>query len=380
MSIFKKKNQAAESEEKGIDIKQIVLTSLNEKLQGTLYDDCVIMPRGFTIDVQLGKHDIRGEVHVIQVIYIVKNDELDEPIIEPVVSQGKDEADAVRVSVEIFCGGLWHTLNQSMMKKNPMHLTINFLGNKYEFDAYAQSIVRIGMPQDTKTVPLFPLVRDELGKYIGSKKYYWVRIFLAKSSDKVVVEVRVNGTVCPGLHKYFKEYMDSWEHFGSEEQYVIFVQREEDQCPFNKELVVKVANEAINMLQDCKSAEEYKDIVAKIEESAGDKALAAEIRIFVPEILAKLTMGYNEGDSLFLLKDDSSIEFKKTQLRSYFYIQQVALSYLSKKPEQEKVMRIVSNSVAFRELKKAHDAGHEPKDLYVPGTSYKIGLDNYRVW
>ena len=43
-------------------------------------------------------------------------------------------------------------------------------------------------------------------------------------------------------------------------------------------------------------------------------------------------------------------------------------------------MKIVANSVAFRELKKAHEQGHEPKDLYVPGTSYKIGNSDYKVW
>jgi hypothetical protein len=42
--------------------------------------------------------------------------------------------------------------------------------------------------------------------------------------------------------------------------------------------------------------------------------------------------------------------------------------------------------VAFRELKRAIDTAKEkgqelkPSDLYVPGTSYKIGHEGYRVW
>ena len=97
-------------------------------------------------------------------------------------------------------------------------------------------------------------------------------------------------------------------------------------------------------------------------------------------MLAKLTMGYQEGDSLFLIEDDQTLEIKKTQLRSYYYIQQTMLEYLSKQPPKENVMKIVANSVAFRELKKAHEAGHEPKDLYFPGTSYKVAIDGYKVW
>ena len=106
--------------------------------------------------------------------------------------------------------------------------------------------------------------------------------------------------------------------------------------------------------------------------------------------MAKLTLGYREGDSLFLLEgegdDQSQIEFKKTQLRTYFYLQQAVLEYLGTRPDKDDVTRIVTNSVAFREMKKVTDQMKEqgkeikPTDLFVPGTSYKIGAENYRVW
>ena len=144
------------------------------------------------------------------------------------------------------------------------------------------------------------------------------------------------------------------------------------------------------MMENINSREDYIAMSEKLEELTGDKNLAAEIRVFIPEIFAKLTLGYREGDSLFLLEgegdDQQSIEFKKTQLRSYFYLQQAVLEYLSTRPEQEKVTRIVTNSVAFRELRRAIETGKEngreikPEDLYVPGTSYKIGHEGYRVW
>ena len=140
-----------------------------------------------------------------------------------------------------------------------------------------------------------------------------------------------------------------------------------------------------------KSHEDYVAMTEKLEELVeGDKNIASEIRVFIPEIFAKLTLGYREGDSLFLLEgegdEQQSIEFKKTQLRTYFYLQQAVLEYLSGKPSQEEVSRIVTNSVAFRELRKAIDAAKEngkelkPDDLFVPGTSYKIGHEGYRVW
>ncbi|MBP5581119.1 MAG: hypothetical protein J6X85_04945 [Ruminococcus sp.] len=399
MGIFKKKNnqktEEVQAADPKADIKSMVLESLNEKLNGTLYDDCIIMPKGFTIDVQIGKIEESEGIKILQTVFIVKHDDFDEPLIEPVDSQGKDETEAAKMAVEIFCGGVWHPLDQSMTKKNPIHVPVDFLRQHYDFDMYCQSVVRIGVKDKPPTM-LVNFLRTEIPKYLGSKKYYWLRIYLAKYKEKKIIEVRMNGSVLVELPKYFEEYVEkemfAEETFVSEKQYAIFVQREDDQCPFKKDFVMNAARETISMMEKINNHEEYVAMADKLEQELveGDKNLAAEIRVFIPEIFAKLTLGYREGDSLFLLEgdgdDQQSIEFKKTQLRTYFYLQQAVLEYLSTNPTQESVTRIVTNSVAFRELKKAIDTAKEngkelkPDDLYVPGTSYKIGHEGYRVW
>ena len=398
MGIFKKKNNQKTEEvqvtDPKADIKSTVLESLNEKLNGTLYDDCIIMPKGFTIDVQIGRIDESEGIKILQTIFIVKHDDFDEPLIEPVDSQGQDETEAAKMAVDIFCGGVWHPLDQSMTKKNPQYVSVDFLRQHYEFDMYCQSVVRVGVKDKAPTM-LVNFLRTEIPKYLGSKKYYWLRIYLAKYKEKKIIEVRINGSVCVELPKYFEEYvekeMQAEETFVSEKQYAIFVQREEDKCPFKKDIVMSAARETISMMEKINNHEEYVAMADKLEELVdGDKNLASEIRVFIPEIFAKLTLGYREGDSLFLLEgdgdDQQSLEFKKTQLRSYFYLQQAVLEYLSTSPSQDSVTRIVTNSVAFRELRRAIETAKEngkelkPGDLYVPGTSYKIGHDDYKVW
>lgn len=398
MGIFKKKNNQKTEETVAVDSKELikkdVLEALNEKLKGTLYDDCIIMPKGFTIDVQIGKIDESEGIKILQTIFIVKHDDFDEPLIEPVDSQGKDENEAAKMAVDIFCGGVWHPLDQTMTKKNPIHVPVDFLRQHYDFDMYCQSVVRVGV-KDKQPTMLVNFIRNEIPKYLGSKKYYWLRIYLAKYKDKRVIEIRINGSVCVELPKYFQEYVEKEMHaeetFVSEKQYAIFVQREDDKCPFKKDFVMSAARETISMMEKINNHEEYVQMIDKLEELVeGDKNLAAEIRVFIPEIFAKLTLGYREGDSLFLLEgegdEQQSIEFKKTQLRTYFYLQQAVLEYLSSGPSQESVTRIVTNSVAFRELRKAIEGAKEngqelkPDDLYVPGTSYKIGHEGYRVW
>jgi hypothetical protein len=394
VAFFKKKNQPAEQEETntGEGLKQLVLEKLNEKLKGTLYDDCIIMPKGFTIDVQVGRTDERDDLKFAQVIFVVKNDDFDEPLIDPVDAQGRFDEETAQMAADIFYAGVWHPIDQSINKKHPIHFSVDYLRQHYDYDMYCQSVVRIGV-KDKEPVMLMALVKDEIGKYLGSKKYYWVRVYLARFNDKKVIEVRVNGSVCSELNKFFEEYVNSWEPgetFICEKQYAIFVQREDDQCPFKKETVMEAAKEAITRMVKIENREDYDAMAAKVEEITGDKALAAEIRIFIPEIFAKLTLGFREGDSLFLMEgegeDTTQIEFKKSQLRSYFYLQQAVLEYFNTKPSQEDVTKIVTNSVAFRELRKAIDAAQEkgqeikPSDLFVPGTSYKINVPDYKVW
>ncbi|MBR1823558.1 MAG: hypothetical protein IJ779_04925 [Ruminococcus sp.] len=412
MALFKKKNQQEEVKEAAdprLEVKKAVLEVLNDKLKGTLYDDCVILPKGYTIDVQIGRQQEAEGIKMLQVVFIVKNDEqFDEALIEPVDSQGKTDEEAVQMAVDIFYGAVWHPLDQAMTKKNPLHISVDYLRQHYDFDMYCQSVVRIGI-KDKQPTMLLNYIKTDIPKYLGSKKYYWIRIYLAKYQDKQVCEVRINGSVCTELSKRFQPYIDGWdaeENFMSEKQYGIIVQREEDQCPFEKDIVMDGAKQCIAEMVKIANRDEYvgmakkleDDLTAKMSELITDtdqaatigKSLAAEIRIFIPEILAKLTLGYTEGDSLFLLEGEGdnqqSIEFKKTQLRSYFYLQQAVLEYLSTQPPQEDVTRIVTNSVAFREMRKVMEQAKEqnkeinPADLYVPGTSYRIGVEGYKVW
>lgn len=389
VGLFKKKNQqqaAAEVKDPKENLKTLVLNALNEKLNGTLYDGCIIMPKGFTIDVQIGRQEDKDDVKLLQVIFIVTNDEFDEPLIDPVDAQGKSDEESTRMAADIFYAGVWHPIEQSVQKKNPIHVPVDFLRQHYDFDLYCQSVVRIGV-KDKQPVMLMSFIKDEIPKFLGSKKYYWIRVNLARFKDRKNIEVRVNGSVCHTLSQYFNDYVDSWgdaEGFVCEKQYAVCVQRDDDKCPFTKDKVMECARFTISRMENIKNREEYLEMTKELEEMAEDKNLASEIRIFIPEILAKLTLGYREGDSLFTIEgegdDQTKIEFKKTQLRSYFYLQQAVLEYLSGRPENENVSRIVTNSVAFREMKKAVDAGHKPDELYVPGTTYRISEPDYRVW
>lgn len=401
MALFKKKNQPAAKQETvaetEVNYNDLVLKALDKKLEkGNLYDGCIIMPRGYTIDVRIGRTEEQEEVKLLQVIFVVSNDEFDEPLIDPVDAQGKTFEEAAKMAVDVFYGSVWHPLDQSMFKKSPVHIPVTYLNQHYDFDMYAQSIIRMGVQDSKQPTMLVAMIINELPKYLGSKKYYWLRIYLAKHKDRQIIEVRINGSVCEDLTKYFEEYVKSWDAetaFICEKQCAIIVQRDEDKCPFKKETVMKGAAFVLGKLPEINSQDAYLKMADELDEIVGNKDAAAEVRIFVPEVMAKLTLGYKEGDSLFLIDDENRIEFKKTQLRSYFYVQQAVIEFLNQRPPKEIVQAIVSKSVAFRELRNIiqksneqaasegnENGGLKPNDLFVPGTAYKIANENYKPW
>lgn len=411
MAIFNKKKNIEMKTNPQVDAKNHILEKLNEKIGGTVYDNAILIPRfGYTIDIQVVKNEENNGVYNLQTIFIIRNDYLkdkDEPIIEPIASQGKDFDSALKMLIESFEALIWRPMKMMFDKGKALPISSNYLGQHYDYDLYVNSVVLMGDPE-RKPAMLIYYIKDVLSSFLGSKKYYWVRIFLARQGTKGTenykqnIEVRVNGIVCPSLNKRFQPYVDSWKDQDIavvEKQFAFIVNREEeDLCPFTKEQVVEYTRKTLPLMENCKSAEEAVEMKKQMDEFIGNPALSAEIRIFIPEILAKLTLGYNEGDDLFLLQpnpegDDAEqkkvpVRFRKTQLRSYYYIQQVLIDYLSRtKPEKEKVQNIVFNSVTFRELRKHIGQPNEKlgrpveaKDLFIPGTAYNINLDNYKVW
>lgn len=118
------------------------------------------MPKGYTVDVQVSRHEVKDEIHIMQVVFIIKNDEFDEPLIEPVDAQGTTEEEAAKMSVDIFFGSVWHPLDQSMTKKNPVHISVDYLRQHYDFDMYCQSVVRIGV-KDKQPTMLVNFIKDD---------------------------------------------------------------------------------------------------------------------------------------------------------------------------------------------------------------------------
>ena len=135
VALFKKKNQTEEKKTETTAAKEdtsayvdLVLAALDKKLEkGNVYDGCIIMPRGYTVDVKVGNVQDKEDVKLLQVMFVINHDDFDEPLMDPVDAQGKTFEEAAKMAVDIFYGATWHPLDQSMQKKNPMTVPAGYL-------------------------------------------------------------------------------------------------------------------------------------------------------------------------------------------------------------------------------------------------------------
>ena len=47
-------------------------------------------------------------------------------------------------------------------------------------------------------------------------------------------------------------------------------------------------------MENCNSSEDYQNLKKEIDELAGNISLSTEIRIFIPEIFARIVLGYGD--------------------------------------------------------------------------------------
>ncbi len=374
------------------DNNKYLYDALTEKLGGKLEGDILNLPGGFGIKARFDVVKEGKGSKLFTAVFMVYHDDFDEPVLEPVDVEGKNIKEAAVRAVEMFHAVLWRTIDQAVTGSDPVPVSVELSGEHYDFDMYCRAMVRIGV-ENKQPESLLKKIMNEIPGYLGSKKYYWLRIYLAKYKDEKVIEVRLNGSVCADLAGYFEEYvtreMDGSDHFVCEKQYAIFVQREDDKCPFDKKLVMDITAETIKRMAETEDEEDREGMVAKSNMMAGkNRGLAAEIRAFIPEIVARLTLGTREGDSLFLQGPDGKeyTEFRKSQVRSYFYVMQAVLLYFKTRPDKAGIEKIVMGSASYRAyckaMIKAKDEGRDIKaqDLYVKGIPYRVDTQDYRVW
>ena len=337
------------------------------------------------LTVEFGDMRCINGVYTVQLLFIAQHPWFDEDLVESVAGIGKTPDDAMRQGTEEFCAGVLYFLLAAFDCESDTFIDANVRGEKHTFRVpCVRSVLHKGAGRGTD---LFEVVRDELPHYLGTKRCYWIKLFSATMNGEPTCEVRINGIVYPDItDMLYREAIrrEKTEGFVSDKQFILLIQQEDTWtlCPFDKQQVGEKTFHALCLMQEIHDEESAQRIMQSIRDNAPSHSLGLELAAFIPEIVAQQVVNFRDNDGLMPVVNGGKpdVELKKSQVRSYGYIDDAVFQFLHKqKPTEDEIKQLLAVSAKFHVLSEAIQKGTKIEDLRISQLVYFVD-DDYIVW
>lgn len=328
----------------------------------------------------------------VQLIFILQHPWFDENLIESCAGLGHSPEQAMENGTESFCDGVLQFVisalqaNNSENSKNPGNSEIlhaELMGQAHDFYVPTERpVLHRGI--STKCTDLWEIIKEQIPAYLGTKRCYWIKLYSARIQETPVCEVRINNTVYPDLTDLLMKEAFKNPEVRMDKQFLLLIQKEEtfQPCPFEKQDVGQLAFMALDKMLTIHDEESRQKIFQEIQAICPDYAIAVELISFLPEICAQMILEFRDNDSLIPVINYGKPEFelKKSQVRSYGYMEDAVEQYLRKiQPSQEDILNIVRISARFEVLTKALHDNVPIEDLRMSQLVYFVN-ENYHIW
>ena len=339
-------------------------------------------------DLHIGVHfgDMRysDEGFNVQLLLIAQHPFFDEELVESVSGVGRT-ADAAIRKAAANAGMVLPLILQAFDSKSDVWLTSEIMGHSYRFRVPVECgalHAGIGEPTD-----LWELVKDEIQHYLGTKRCYWIRMFSASVNGIPSCEVRINGAVCPDitdrLYTDVLKYKDT-KGLVVDKAFMLLIQDEATYkpCPFTKQEVGEATFRAFRLIQNIQDEGTSRKVQRQIVESVPQHSLGIELMSFLPEIVAHQVVRFRDSDSLMPVveRGKPDVELRKTQVRSFGYIEDAVFQYLQKQnPTEDEIRQVLAVSAKFHALSEAMEQNIPIEELKMSQLVYFVDRD-YQVW
>lgn len=304
-----------------------VLQRLSGKGGNASADDnekCLFFPE-YQLRIQLLECHTKnnGNKFMAYLLFKIDGRDLDEPIIEPSTSLADSREKAIDMAADQFTAVMLSVILS--FKCNDMSSIEGDFGGKKCIYHYPCTlpVTCLGNTDGRKIKPL-DIVRDELPKYLGARKYTWVKLFEGRTKDKVECEARVNGILVPELSDMLRKHAEEDEDkdiYLMEKQCVLFVQDDSTYVPLrhSPDEVKNIALKAIPMIAEIHDDKSWDDSFDKIFALSGDGWLTIELINFIAEIVAQNRFSFikHTSDITIKLGEDKTVDMKKQQLTTW---------------------------------------------------------------
>lgn len=320
--------------------------------------------------------------HSAQVVFQIHQQELEDPILDPVYGMGDSREACLKDACANFYQHDLSLMIQALQKKSDYQIIARTQEN-HAFDWYASDITCHGKREGELLESFWPQLEEEIKKRLGNKRLYWVKVYCAKMDHKSEVDVRINDVKSADMGKLLEKYVEQWDcldGYHTEKQCFYLMQKDNTYIPsiFSKEDIINYTEKAINLFEECKHQDDARKLRVKLIKLCKDDSLGMELFGFLPEIYCKYAFSDIEyGEQLFLIqKGVPTVEMYQSQVRSFSYMDDVVRKHLRKdKVSQKTIEKVVQFSANYRAIQKALDEGKDLQDLYTPGIGYFVRAD-----
>ncbi len=358
---------------------------LEKTKNGKRTGDTITFP---TCHLQLGLE--YGEMSVVkgrycvQLLFLMIHPFFDEPLLESVAGVGNTPEEAVRQGTEQFCAGVLTFVLAALQCKGEKTLTSTLEGKPHIFHLPCVMAVQHFGVQGDGHCDLWELVADRIPDYLGTKRAYWIKLFIAYT-EQPICEARINGIVYPELTAVLQQAaarQTGISPHSSDKMFVLLIQDEATftPCPYTKETVTALVETALDKMQGIHDAASCDRIFQEIASMAPDASLGTELCAFLPEIYSHTLYQYHQPDVVCPTEGWTQGELRRSQIRSYGYMEGAVQQYLrSRQPSKEDHLPILRMSASFKALNQAVSSGSKMEHLTFAPLYYPVSAD-YHVW
>lgn len=331
-----------------------------------LEEHCLRVPSlGATLRVRVSeiRHDDKKEHCLVHIQYAIEHEMFDEAVLEGLAGMGKTLKGAAAVSVYNFLTAAFCGFRKCVTNKYMTDFKTTFQGKEHMWrvsDSCASVLEGKDDPENEEMKgywEVWEVLKKYMSKLLGTKKTYWINVYCARREDGATLgEVRINNRPCRELCNLFSEAAQEFPEgaFRSVKRFYYITQDDATYEPY-PHTYMQVADyvmQTLDILKDCVKRERYQEYHKKVFESISDRALAAELLAFIPEICARgayTDVGYAEYVGVRKPSDKEMELVGLSQFTSYYWIERALLKSLADgRFDKDLYMTCISLSGTFR--------------------------------
>lgn len=317
-----------------LDDPQSILMNMQSLLSGEpceIRDGALALPE-WRVTIRPEISQLKEQTAVLN--FYVDSPDWDRRLFECSAALGSDRKQALGMAQGGFLFGMLDGIRAMVEDKPSARLETAFAGTPHRWVMYQSNVVGMGdTPQEHEASILWKLLREGIADRIGNQKICCIKVYGAKNGDNITGECRMNDIVSPELSAMVADYVREWntKGFGSQKQFFFLRQEEETYTPYpySEEQLARFTRQAIRLFSTCVEQGGYEDYYDALLNQFDDHHLAEELYTFLPEMCAEhafTSISYPEVFSIH--RGDSDITVYKSQLASYYPIQQALLHEL----------------------------------------------------